>query len=300
VADNLQGFKPISIEDRATLNHFFYLYEPLASELTFTNLFIWRHKYHPIWKIWEDCLLLIACQGEGESFGFAPIGPRDQRKAALECLNRSMVDLDKKPLISRVTKDFVDEFVDSKRYDVVLDRDNSDYVYLTENLIKLPGNRYHRKKNHVGRFKKNYEFQYCRLDSNLVRHFLDLQETWCEIRDCLDDDSLFEEDRAIYEALVNFEALGFQGGAILVGDKVEAFGLGEKLNSNTAVIHVEKANPSITGIYSAISQYFCAEEWSKFKYINREQDLGLEGLRKAKESYYPDHLVDKFNLYVRG
>ncbi len=93
--------------------------------------------------------------------------------------------------------------------------------------------------------------------------------------------------------------LGFQGGAILIEDKVEAFSLGEQLNGNTAVIHFEKANPSITGLYAAISQYFCAEEWSNFKYVNREQDLGLEGLRKAKESYYPDHLVDKFNLYAR-
>ncbi len=213
MADNLQGFKPISIEDRATLTHFFQLDEPLVSELTFTNLFIWRHKYHPIWKIWGDSLLLIACQGDGESFGFAPIGPDHEKRAAMEHLNSCMVNLEKQPLISRVTKGFIDEFVDSKRYDIVLDRDNSDYVYLTENLIKLPGNRYHKKKNHLARFKKNYQFEYCRLDSNLVKHFLDLQETWCEIKNCLDDDSLFEEDRAIYEALVNFEAAGISRGS---------------------------------------------------------------------------------------
>ena len=129
-----------------------------------------------------------------------------------------------------------------------------------------------------------------------LNHFLGLQEDWCELRDCVEDPDLLHEDRAIYEAISHFKELGFRGGAISIDSKVEAFALGEPLNPDTAVIHIEKANPDIPGLYAAINQLFCAEEWSGVKYINREQDLGLENLRKAKESYYPDHMVEKYTL----
>ncbi len=190
----------------------------------------------------------------------------------------------------------MEKHVESKLYKIVRDRDNSDYIYLAENLINLPGNKYHRKKNHVNRFSKNHEFEYQTLDENLAESFLGLQENWCELKKCVEDPALLQEDRAIYEALSNYKELGFRGGAISIESKVEAFALGEPLSGDTAVIHVEKANPEIPGLYAAINQLFCAREWSEMKYINREQDLGLDNLRKAKKSYYPDHLVEKYTL----
>jgi hypothetical protein len=107
------------------------------------------------------------------------------------------------------------------------------------------------------------------------------------------------EDMAVYEALKHFEKLEIQGGAILIDSKVQAFSLGELLNPDTAVIHIEKANPEFTGIYAAINQMFCWEAFAHVKYVNREQDLGVEGLRKAKQSYYPDHMVEKFVVTPR-
>ena len=130
----------------------------------------------------------------------------------------------------------------------------------------------------------------------MAESFLGLQEDWCELRDCVENPDLLHEDRAIYEAISHYKELGFRGGAISIDSKVEAFALGELLNPDTAVIHIEKANPDIPGLYAAINQLFCAKEWSGVKYINREQDLGLENLRKAKESYYPDHMVEKYTL----
>jgi hypothetical protein len=107
---------------------------------------------------------------------------------------------------------------------------------------------------------------------------------------------LLAEDFAVHEALIHFEALGYQGGAILVNSVVEAFAMGEMLNQDTAVIHIEKANPDIPGLYAAINQLFSLNAWSRATYINREQDMGVEGLRKAKESYYPHHMVNKYTL----
>src|SRR5208283_4927488 len=133
-------------------------------------------------------------------------------------------------------------------------------------LIELSGNRFHRKKNHVNRFQKNYDYEYQSLDEDLAESFLGLQEDWCELKDCSESPELLHEDRAIYEALSHYRELGFKGGAISINSKVEAFALGEPLNPDTAVIHIEKANPDIPGLYAAINQLFCAREWSGVKY----------------------------------
>jgi hypothetical protein len=182
----------------------------------------------------------------------------------------------------------------------VSDRDNSDYVYLAKDLISLSGNKYHRKKNHLNQFIKNYAFEYHPLNADLVKRVLGMQEAWCQIRECVAKPDLLAEDFAVREALTGYEELGYHGGTILINSVVEAFALGEALNGDTAVIHIEKANPEILGLYAAINQLFCLNAWSEVTYINREQDMGVEGLRKAKESYYPHHMVNKYTLIPKG
>ena len=113
---------------------------------------------------------------------------------------------------------------------------------------------------------------------------------------CEEDLNLIGEGDATREALLNFEALRIKGAVILVEGKVEAFTLGERLNAQTAVVHIEKANSDIRGLYAAINQQFCEREWSDTTFINREQDLGEPGLREAKLSYNPDHMVEKFRI----
>jgi uncharacterized protein len=291
----MSDFKQIELTDKKVFDDFFAEDPPRTSELTFTNLFMWRYQYQPVWSTQDNCLLIILRPAQASPFGLPPVGPGNKEEALLR-LSRQLQEVSLEPKISRVGKDFVDRYVDSDHYEIIYDRDNSDYVYLAENLIKLPGNRFHRKKNHVNRFRKNLAFEYRSLDDDLAESFLGLQEDWCEVRDCVEDPDLLHEDRAIYEAISHYQELGFRGGAISIDSKVEAFALGEPLNPDTAVIHIEKANPDIPGLYAAINQLFCAEEWSGVKYINREQDLGLENLRKAKESYYPDQMVEKYTL----
>ena len=103
----------------------------------------------------------------------------------------------------------------------------------------------------------------------------------------------------MHEALTYFEELDFKGGAIKIDSRIEAFSLGEALNDNTAVIHIEKANPEIQGLYTAINQLFVSNTWQETEFINREQDLGVDGLRKAKESYNPHHMVNKYTISPR-
>jgi len=291
----MDGFKPLRLEDRKTFDDFFRNDPPRVSELTFTNLFMWRHRYCPQWRLHHDGLLIVAHPDSAPYFGFPPVGAADKAEA-LDALLADLRSIEAEPEICRADRDFIDRWVDSSRYRVIKDRDNSDYVYLAQELIDLPGNRFHGKKNHVNKFVKSYDFEYRALDDSVITRCLDLQESWCELRDCAEDEELFSEDRAVYEALLHHDVLGFQGGAIIIDSRVEAFALGEMLNPDTAVIHVEKANPEIPGIYAAINQLFCKETWSDVKYVNREQDLGVEGLRKAKLSYHPHHLEEKFTV----
>ena len=108
--------------------------------------------------------------------------------------------------------------------------------------------------------------------------------------------SLQGEWEAVKAGLRNFYDLNLQGAVILINGNVEAFTLGELLNEETAVVHIEKANPMIPGLYAVINQEFCRHSWFQVPFINREQDLGVSGLRTAKMSYHPHHLVEKFRI----
>ena len=294
----MNDFQPIRLEDKPVFDNFFAQDPPQCSEYTFTNLFMWKEHYRPTWRVWKDCLLIVFCLSDDVHFGLQPIGKGDKR-AALDFLADHVRTLTDNVQVCRVTKGFVDENVSPAGYDVAEDPNNSDYVYVARELAELPGNKFHKKKNHVNKFVKNNEFDYRALDPELVDLCLDLQEDWCELRECVLNPALFDENMAVYEALKNYQQLGFVGGAILIDSKVEAFAFGEKLNPDTAVIHVEKANTKIPGLYAAINQHFCQAEWTDVTYVNREQDLGQEGLRKAKQSYHPHHMVDKYILTHR-
>ena len=295
----MDDFKEIELKDREVFVDFLREYPPTTSELTFTNLFMWRRRYRPVWRTWNDNLLVALRQDERDPFGLPPIGP-DHEGEALAFLCSRIAQSSPVVQVCRMPEAMAEARVDPERYEIVEDRDNSDYVYLAQDLITLSGNKFHKKKNHVNKFVKNHEFEYRTLDADIVSSFLDLQEVWCELRNCEENPGLFYENVAIYQALSHFEELAFTGGAVIIDGKVEAFALGELLNPETAVIHVEKANPDVPGLYAAINQLFCEDAWADVTYVNREQDLGIEGLRRAKLSYHPHHLVEKVTVIPKG
>jgi hypothetical protein len=286
-------FKDFSLEEKPLLDTLFKHFPPLLSEFTFTNLFIWRHAYQLKVSRLKNFLCLLSDQGEN-SFFFPPIGEGDM----VECYQILLQYLKEKgalPKIARVPEAVVAK-TDWKAEGFVaeLDRAQSDYIYLTEDLIKLEGRKYHRKRNHIKQFKEKYSYQYIPLTPEWISECLRLETEWCDLRHCEVIPGLLNESIAIKEAFTHFEALGLKGGAILINGKVEALTLGEPLNRDTVVIHIEKANPAYEGLYSLINQAFLENQWSGYTYVNREQDLGEEGLRKAKESYFPHHMVNKY------
>jgi len=291
-------FKPLDLEDRERIISIFRASPPITSELTFTNLFMWRNHYRFRWCTAGASLLVAADPPGAQPFALPPVGG-DDLTVAFRLLVEHLQRLTALPEIRRVPGDLARRYAEPLGLDAEEDRAHSDYVYRTESLVALSGRKYHSKRNHINQFSRTYAYRYEPLTAALIGACLELQEEWCRLRECVDHEGLLSEEHAIHEALRHFHELDCSGAAIVVGGRVVAFSLGEPLSPDTAVIHVEKANPEYPGSYAVINQEFCRHSWSAYTYINREQDLGNEGLRQAKLSYYPDHLVTKFVLRAR-
>jgi hypothetical protein len=288
--------KPIGVGDRDVLRGYFREYQPATSELTFTNLFIWRAHYDWRWAIADGQLVILANKSGVEPFWLPPVGPPPRRELGLRLLHWLRDEMGVvRPRIERADARFAVEMEGAPDLQIEPLRPHYDYVYRSQDLIELKGARYHAKRNHMQRFLRDQEFQFNALDPSILGLCSDFMRRWCEFRRCDEDMNLLGEWEAIKEALANYDRLEVKGTAALIGGQVEAFTFGEQLNASTAVVHIEKANPEIPGLYAAINQKYCEMYWTGVDFINREQDLGEEGLRKAKLSYHPDHLVEKYS-----
>jgi hypothetical protein len=159
-------------------------------------------------------------------------------------------------------------------------------------LIELSGRKYQQKRNHINRFRQFYDFAYYTMTPEHFPACLRLFQQWATDKN--DSTEVEAERLALQEALDHYTLLNLTGGVLEAGGAVQAFAIGSRLNRDTALIHFEKANPEFSGIYSVINQLFIAEEWADTKYINREDDMGLPGLRQAKNRYHPLRLIEKY------
>jgi hypothetical protein len=293
-------FKSIELSDRHVIADLLFRYRPQTSELTFTNLFIWREYYGWEWSILDDRLIIISSNEAGREYALPPIGDPPRANVTRSVLTYLGGDRGATlPTVQRADRRLVDELSPAGDFIIEETREHFDYVYATKDLIELAGRKYHAKRNFINRFRTEYKFSYEPLNDTHIGPCLDLADEWCRVRNCCEDLSLVGEHKAVREALTCYRDLELKGGVIVIDRKVQAFTLGEALNPETAVIHVEKADPDIRGLYAMINQQFCQESLSGFSYINREQDLGDEGLRKAKESYFPERLVEKFRVGLK-
>jgi hypothetical protein len=290
-------FKPLALEDRDLVRDLLWDYHPETSELTFTNLFMWQSHYGYQWCREGDGLLVVSTAASGAAWALPPVGPPPRAGLCRQILTwlretHGVAD----PAIERADSRLAAELAGMAEFVVEPVRDHFDYVYRTADLIQLAGGQYHAQRNHINHFTRSYRYRYETLRPEHLPACLDLCARWCQLKRCDQDLSLTGEWAAVNVALANFQALQLQGGVILLNDRVEAFSCGELLNKETAVIHLEKADPELRSLYAVINQQFTQENWAGVPFINREQDLGEPGLRKAKLSYHPDHLVEKFRI----
>jgi uncharacterized protein len=296
VIPGLSPFKPLELADRETLRPAFREYGPETSEWTFTNFYIWRLHYRFEWSRYGDLLVFLCRPKNQDPFLLMPLGPGPRADAARDLLRTVAEETGAANLtIQKADARFAAELADRGEFSVEPQRDHFDYLYDHPALASLAGRKLHSKKNHLNRFEKSYpDFRYAPLGAALIPECLGVLDRWNQSRSGGNNPVLLAEAEAVREALAHFDALQLRGGAILIGDRVEAFTIGSELSADTAVVHVEKADPEIPGLFTAINQRFASDSWTNAKWINREQDLGEEGLRKAKLSYHPLRLVEKF------
>ena len=296
------AFKPIELSDRQVISDILREHRPFTSELTFTNLFIWRKHFDLQWSVHEDWLCIIGKEDLCPRFAMGPIGPAGRAGTARLLLEWLKVHAgDSGPCIERADERLALEIWGKPGFLVEETREHFDYVYLTRDLIDLAGSKYRAKRNHINQFHRAVaSYTYEELEERHIEECLALQERWCLLRRCEEDLNLQGEWDATKEILMNHRALDAVGAVIIVGSEVKAFTLGESLGDDMAVIHIEKADPEIPGLYQLINQQFCARRWSTVRFVNREQDLGITGLREAKLSYNPDHFVKKYRIMLEG
>ena len=292
-------FHDLTKQDKPLLDRYFRSRYYDNSYFNFTNLFMWRIPYHVRWCE-ENGVLYMTCEWEGTLMAMQPFGPEEKMQEATDRYLAYFQEIGR-PLLFVWLESGYAEFLEQYKgasFDIREDRDNFDYVYLAEKLISLSGRKLHSKKNHLNAFRKMYpQAEYLAITEEIIPACRVELESWYQMRltDEPDDPFIDWERRAILEVFDDYEYFGLRGGAIRLDGRIIAFTFGEQLNTDSVVVHVEKADPNIRGAYPAINQGYVANNWSAMTYINREEDMGHEGLRKAKESYKPEKMIRRFN-----
>lgn len=258
-------------------------------------MFAWNSKFKTQYDIQHKTLFLKFLETDGKVYYMMPIGPMPINEA----INILQADAKASNIPFQMKGITVEmwEMISNKmpnQFKYIHERNNDEYIYLSSKLISLSGKKLQSKRNHINRFKiDNPDWQYFPITSKKdLSECVTMLNEWENIKE--DKDRSLQYDYiATRLMLEHFDELQLTGGAIRVNGKIIAFTIGEKLTEDTFVVHVEKAFGEINGAYTIINQQFIEHEASKFKYINREEDMGLEPLRKAKLSYQPDILLEE-------
>lgn len=290
-------FSQIKLEQKSIFDACFSNLDPEISEFCFGYLFSWRIPLNLSVSSLNDNLCVCGFIAD-DPFFFRPIGTNNVEETGFKCLEFLKEKYGSARIIS-APEDFSARM--SEKYQNKLkiseEREYFDYVYRVDDLAELKGDKYQSKRNFVNRFKKNYRFEYKKFDTPTRLMCLDFQKKWRDMKSRSGTTSLEEENIAAIELLENFDALNLCGCAIVVDGTVVAFSIGERLNKDTFVVHIEKANTEYQGSYQMMNLLVAQEIKSKgYKFINREEDLGQMNLRKSKMSYHPSFLVKKYTI----
>ena len=279
-------FKPVGLEDKTIFDEYLDREPSEVCELSFSNIFIWKESEHPRWTILNGSLCVIVEPDFEDPYFLPPVGGERVPETVAACLAHA-------PRLSRVPESFVDRYGSGFR--VEEDPGNFDFVYLRQELAELKGKKFDGKRNRIRKFESTFAHEYHILTRADVPGCFRLLEDWFEEKRN-GDPYMRAEKVAIIQALASFERLGLKGGVVKVGGRVEAFTMGGRLTADMAVIPIEIANPGLVGLAQWINREFVYREWLDYAFINREQDMNVEGLRRAKLSYQPARLVKKYNL----
>lgn len=292
------SFQKIELEDKGLISSYLEQKMCRSCDLVFPNIYLWSRKYPTKYAVVEDTLIFQGIGGNGEPSITFPAGGQEQAHKALDVMFQWFLERQaefRMHLVQEKEFELLDAWYPG-RLQISYNRDIADYVYETEKLAGLGGKKLHGKRNHVNRFKENYpDWVYEPITEENVEDCFQMALKWREEMQCEIDVEKRDEMCVTLNALRLMEELELKGGLLRSEPQGEviAFTVGEPLNEDTFVVHIEKAFAQIQGAYPMINQQFVLHEAQDYKYVNREEDTGSEGLRKAKLSYRPAFLVEK-------
>ncbi len=290
-------FTAITLDDKTRINEFFRRKDFPGDQYSFGNLFIWRNIFHAEICI-EDDFLFVKSGPDNHPVFMCPVGAGDLKQAVdklLEWCHAKGCQL-RMEWVPAEDKTALEMFY-GDRARISTDRDHYDYIYSRDKLCTLAGKKLHAKRNFVNRFKKT-NWSYEPITQANMADCRAMQQEWCKTNNCCTDPDKRDECCAVQQAFQHFDELGFTGGCLRQDGRVVAYTIGEPLNSNTFIVHIEKAFADVPGAYPMINQQFVEHAMDGFEYVNREDDVGDEGLRKAKLSYYPERLLEDYIVEI--
>jgi uncharacterized protein len=287
-------FVRLNVSHRGLMDDALRAEQPEVSELNFAEILAWSGGRQTQISDLHGALCLFAFR-HGKRCFLPPIGARDPA-ATMRRLLLWLREQGEEGFVYGLTGRQAEEAEAAGGFEVEEDPDNADYVYTTQDLVHLPGHRYDGKRNHIHNFVRGYDFTYAALDERMVAEVIDFQRRWFIERGRPDLPGLAAENQAMLDLLQHFDDLPVMGAVIRIDGRIEAYTVAAELNRHTAMVIAEKANPAIRGIYQAINQMFCEERLALYTWVNREQDAGDLGLRRAKLSYIPHHMVAKYRV----
>lgn len=289
-------FKRIALADKALYESHYPDGEERGCEFSFANLYLWGRQSLAL----NDGHIILFSQFSRRSVYPYPVG-RGNKKAAIDSI---IADAEDRGIPCRITglsrgaRDILDELYPGK-FSFHSDEGAYDYVYDINDLADLKGKKYQAKRNHINRFKDAYpNYKAEPITEDNIDPVRKMTERW--YREKLEENPNADykmEEAALEKAFRDYKELGLEGMAIIAGGEVVAFNLASRMTSDTFDVHFEKARSDIQGAYAIINcelAKYIREKYPNVRYLDREEDMGLEGLRKAKQSYGPHHRVEKY------
>lgn len=277
-----------------------------SCEFSVANTILWANSYHTQIAYWQDTILYRSRLEDG-SFSYAcNLLDCKDAKAFFDAI-AGLAQEEGHPLQMHGLLPEEEQWIEiwyPGRYVVTYNRDYADYIYLQEKLSTLSGKRLHGKRNHIHRFEEKYpDWSYEAITADNEQECARMAMQWC-MKNCVNEaeeiayDKIDESKLVVY-AIRHLNEFGMLGGALRVNGQIIAVTLGEPVTKDTFVVHFEKAFSDIQGAYPMINREFVRHALGEYMYVNREEDLGMEGLRKAKLSYRPEMLLEKGSLRER-
>lgn len=289
-------FKPIRLEDKEIITSFTFPSNYRNCDFSFANMCSWRFLYDSELAIVDGNLLIRFMIENKSRFAYMmPVG-NGNLADAVHLLEEDSLKYGHPLCMFGITPDAKEQLegVLPGSFFYIPERDYFDYIYLREDLATLRGKKYQSKRNHINNFKKQYSYEYIPITPDIVPQCLKLECKWYKANnEANGEEELNDERRSLTYALLHFDSLGLVGGALRVDNEIIAFSFGAPINHNTFGVHVEKADVNFDGAYTMINQEFASHLPEQYTYVNREEDLGIPGLRQAKLSYQPIILLEK-------